>query len=248
MYLRGRQKHFNPRSPHGERPYVDDKAAQLTTISTHAPRTGSDSGSATVTVTTGKISTHAPRTGSDNLMRQSHNLQRLFQPTLPARGATGASGEGCKQKSISTHAPRTGSDMIAGAALYSVSQISTHAPRTGSDYKMLRRQERINNFNPRSPHGERHGVCAGRCVGQHFNPRSPHGERRHGSQHDCRAGSFQPTLPARGATTAKMYEAEMQIFQPTLPARGATSANSALAQIGSISTHAPRTGSDGDNR
>ena len=224
---------------------MDDKAAQLTTISTHAPRTGSDSGSATVTVTTGKISTHAPRTGSDNLMRQSHNLQRLFQPTLPARGATGASGEGCKQKSISTHAPRTGSDMIAGAALYSVSQISTHAPRTGSDYKMLRRQERINNFNPRSPHGERHGVCAGRCVGQHFNPRSPHGERRprrcmrrkcryfnprspHGERQAqiqplLRLARFQPTLPARGATVIiGEHKSMMLSFQPTLPARGAT--------------------------
>ena len=57
-------------------------------ISTHAPRTGSD-----IIIVKPRclniISTHAPRTGSDP---QAHPLRRTpksFQPTLPARGATG---------------------------------------------------------------------------------------------------------------------------------------------------------------
>ena len=56
-------RHFNPRSPHGERP--DLRCGFIRhAISTHAPRTGSDDfrvdGFVGVT-----ISTHAPRTGSD---------------------------------------------------------------------------------------------------------------------------------------------------------------------------------------
>ena len=35
-------KHFNPRSPHGERHGVSDKQVEYATISIHAPRTGSD--------------------------------------------------------------------------------------------------------------------------------------------------------------------------------------------------------------
>ena len=35
-------------------------------------------------------------------------------------------------------------------------KISIHAPRTGSDIFRLRSDTQTYNFNPRSPHGERH--------------------------------------------------------------------------------------------
>ena len=78
----------------------------------------------------------------------------------------------------------------------------------------------------------------------HFNPRSPHGERR--EAHMARHGkmAFQPTLPARGATSASSGPRPAWIFQPTLPARGATASASAHTPPTTISTHAPRTGSD----
>ena len=58
-----------------------------------------------------------------------------------------------------------------------VIEISIHAPRTGSDASSHKRVLVQINFNPRSPHGERHGRN-GRGTGTpHFNPRSPHGER-----------------------------------------------------------------------
>ena len=38
-------------------------------------------------------------------------------------------------------------------------------------------------------------------VADDFNPRSPHGERRQDAQQRMTAGAFQPTLPARGATS-----------------------------------------------
>ena len=34
------------------------------------------------------------------------------------------------------------------------------------------------DFNPRSPHGERHAGTQEAIRQQNFNPRSPHGERR----------------------------------------------------------------------
>ena len=58
-------RHFNPRSPHGERQKVAVDQYQKALISTHAPRTGSDLGGVVL----------GQRLGA-------------FQPTLPARGAT----------------------------------------------------------------------------------------------------------------------------------------------------------------
>ena len=58
-------KNFNPRSPHGERPCL-----LYPKINQHY------------------ISTHAPRTGSDEIKCHIIKPPLLFQPTLPARGAT----------------------------------------------------------------------------------------------------------------------------------------------------------------
>ena len=83
-------KNFNPRSPHGERPCL-----LYPKINQHY------------------ISTHAPRTGSDPINRDKYEEVLRFQPTLPARGATGMFAAGDDFKLISTHAPRTGSDNMA---------------------------------------------------------------------------------------------------------------------------------------
>ena len=104
------QRHFNPRSPHGERPWavveVIFRSDNFNPRSPHGERRLRRYGTS---VAIG-ISTHAPRTGSDvsgflHYMHQSnfnprspHGERRLtlmpssndakFQPTLPARGAT----------------------------------------------------------------------------------------------------------------------------------------------------------------
>ena len=100
-----------------------------------------------------------------------------------------------------------------------------------------------------------------------FNPRSPRGERPYTIAEARKALQFQSTLPARGATACtlapvgaadisihapregsdatqkrrKAYEAE---FQSTLPARGATQSRVDPGQDHMISIHAPREGSD----
>ena len=58
-------RHFNPRSPHGERLVACEESQAVTIISIHAPRTGSDGG----------------------WIEAARNLSQ-FQSTLPARGAT----------------------------------------------------------------------------------------------------------------------------------------------------------------
>ena len=107
------------------------KPSFLDLISTHAPRTGSDSISKLDARPEG-ISTHAPRTGSD--------FRRKPFPRI---------------RGISTHAPRTGSDSRSRRN-ESSSPISTHAPRTGSDkLNPVDSHKSFYDFNPRSPHGER---------------------------------------------------------------------------------------------
>ena len=56
--------YFNPRSPHGERLQPGATVSADGNISTHAPRTGSDS-ILHPHIAHIAISTHAPRTGSD---------------------------------------------------------------------------------------------------------------------------------------------------------------------------------------
>ena len=123
-------------------------------ISIHAPRTGSDR-QTPMGALKPTISIHAPRTGSDTV-RDSHVRKiRQFQSTLPARGATLPIWFICKAANISIHAPRTGSD-DSTAKRYPHWYISIHAPRTGSDFKGALAGIGSGDFNPRSPHGERH--------------------------------------------------------------------------------------------
>ena len=79
-----------------------------------------------------QISIHAPRTGSDDNPPDDDLLAEV----------------------ISIHAPRTGSD-TDGTAHRGEGRISIHAPRTGSDALSKRGFYPFNDFNPRSPHGER---------------------------------------------------------------------------------------------
>ena len=133
-------------------------------------------------------------------MEGNPGKQKLFQSTLPARGATLAADVEGFANLISIHAPRTGSDVFADAH----GRITAH-------------------FNPRSPHGERHGVLG-------YSPI---------------AFEFQSTLPARGATAASTVSTSVtRTFQSTLPARGATGGIQHFVPAIAISIHAPRTGSD----
>ena len=146
------------------------------------------------------ISTHAPRTGSDLTCWRSFSPTSRFQPTLPARGATEPAGR--KQTSSSYFNPRSPhGERHAYKRSNQLRQhfnprsphgerpwfrglhpprfpISTHAPRTGSD--------RANRDVP------------GEDVG--FQPTLPARGATASTGSFGRVTLFQPTLPARGAT------------------------------------------------
>ena len=147
---------------------------------------------------------------------------RLFQSTLPVRGATMHSQLICKRfPSFQSTLPVRGATWTripqsSGAGFQSTlpvrgatvhrgklgadPRISIHAPRAGSDHPQ-----------PMLPRW---------CM--HFNPRSPCGERL--------SASFKSRLAA--------------VFQSTLPVRGATCGSLRGTAYGLISIHAPRAGSD----
>ena len=121
---------FNPRSPHGERrtaPRICTSASNFNPRSPHGERLRRFR-----RVLSLGISIHAPRTGSDGQRRES----------VPAH-------------QISIHAPRTGSDSGAFAASFRLAFQSTLPARGAtSTLRILRCGD--SDFNPRSPHGERH--------------------------------------------------------------------------------------------
>ena len=236
-------KHFNPRSPHGERLQGIFSRRSSSTISIHAPRTGSDCSTSSV---------------------PSSPIR--FQSTLPARGATFVAVFRERGDLISIHAPRTGSDQSAtrragagayfnprsphgerlpfdfssigivpfqstlparGATTYKcpdcgATVISIHAPRTGSDNRPACEICCAAHFNPRSPHGERPQRVEIILGNERFQSTLP----ARGATYlgECLGTEilFQSTLPARGATRRSRHTESSSIFQSTLPARGAT--------------------------
>ena len=134
-----RKNHFNPRSPHGERPrWSSSPCAARCHFNPRSPH-GERRKSHFFSRFFAKISIHAPRTGSDASACSLSIRARRFQSTLPARGAT-----------------------VAADVQERGDSISIHAPRTGSDCLRCRRAAFRAYFNPRSPHGERRVPVAGR--------------------------------------------------------------------------------------
>ena len=214
-------KNFNPRSPWGERLLDIALTVTLKPISIHAPRGGSDF--------FGLLSTNAvnyfnPRSpwGERHLHRHLKDVSFRFQSTLPVGGATDGNVNGRYAKCISIHAPRGGSDR------------NTH--NLGC---------KVNDFNPRSPWGERLHRKASSFLICYFNPRSPWGERPPGgSTVTVSKDDFNPRSPW-GERPKQFYMADKSlIFQSTLPVGGATVTRQECQKTNDISIHAPRGGSD----
>ena len=221
----GETRHFNPRSPHGERPRPSDATRSIWAFQPTLPARG-----ATAAVIDAlpvlPISTHAPRTGSDKRCPNIHLFRVEFQPTLPARGATGGALIDSRPAAISTHAPRTGSDAARFPRDWERREISTHAPRTGSD-------------------GKDH---AHKCADCPFQPTLPARGATMTDKAKSSALFISTHAPRTGSDHIFICPINDRIqFQPTLPARGATAHRLAGVHFVAISTHAPRTGSDSGN-
>ena len=214
-------------------------------ISTHAPRTGSDSscsGRAPVLIYFNPRSPHGERRAPMSILepdsyfnpRSPHGERQI--PLFPAfvqRHFNPRSPHGERLEELEKH---------IGIG------ISTHAPRTGSDINPATMNGSQGDFNPRSPHGERHAPRPALAIP---------------------TKKFQPTLPARGATagcwrrgrgreisthaprtgsdwTDSTSWATPSDFNPRSPHGERQSVRAFRLRNRGISTHAPRTGSDMD--
>ncbi len=101
------------------------------------------------------------------------------------------------------------------------------------------------DFNPRSPHGERHKEDAKWHEQSHFNPRSPHGERPRRQPRTAPAEVISTHAPRTGSDGKPWGdEGAGGNFNPRSPHGERLRNLAALARPETISTHAPRTGSD----
>ena len=122
----------------------------------------------------------------------------LFQPSLPARGATERVRKILCGEGISTLAPREGSDFGVTMTTYSKSY-----------------------FNPRSPRGERPGSIPLRPTESVFQPSLP----ARGATFVSRVVGgqivpFQPSLPARGATIRPNCSQAIRVISTLAPREG----------------------------
>ena len=144
--------YFNPRSPCGERP--------MSILLSH-PR---------------KVFQSTLPVRGATYAAGGRIVDTAFQSTLPVRGATHDPGGKQFPVGISIHAPRAGSDAIINRKSVQI-RISIHAPRAGSDFFCKFHRLILQDFNPRSPCGERQHSEVPSCRLSDFNPRSPCGER-----------------------------------------------------------------------
>ena len=169
----------------------------------------------------------------------------LFQSTLPVWGATGGKQHLSALEGISIHAPRVGSDFACNVPLTFSFSISIHAPRVGSDGGYGLRRVHQNDFNPRSPCGERHYTMMDNLGVAIFQSTLPvWGATSMESAAALEALNFNPRSPCGERPRERRLHGTISQFQSTLPVWGATRELPVFALCGHISIHAPRVGSD----
>ena len=173
-------------------------------ISTHTPRTGSDCSQSCPWASPCYFNPHSPH-GERRCCWAARQRREVFQPTLPARGATAGQCQSSRQSAISTHTPRTGSDALGFFSII-FDGISTHTPRTGSDDSIAPTGDvhGISTHTPRTGSDTRDGTMrVSKYISTHTprtgsDPRRGRTRRRKGiSTHTPRTGSDTiPLFPA----------------------------------------------------
>ena len=148
-------------------------------------------------------------------------LKDLFQSTLPAKGATMGCCNWCCSFRFQSTLPAKGATLENASRKQG--QVSIHAPREGSDFsRKIDRSGRRDSFNPRSPRRERLAVTfeeSGRYV-------SIHAPREGSDLIVISTSIYKPVsihAPREGSDMTRMIPACRKCrFQSTLPAKGAT--------------------------
>ena len=214
---------FNPRSPHGERPVCSEK---MRAVGLH-------------------FNPRSPH-GERQHLSAAEWADFTFQSTLPARGATRYAYSPLRRSAFQSTLPARGATARTPGVRGSRETFQSTLPARGATRKKWYRDatRTFQSTLPARGATFRGGACASPSVD--FNPRSPHGERHNEDLGTpCCKKLFQSTLPARGATRNLQANSNGDCpFQSTLPARGATVRDIVLSHVLRISIHAPRTGSD----
>ena len=151
-------KNFNPRSPRGERRTARAGQNFDRAISIHAPREGSDTNKDLYEETALNFNPRSPR-GERRLTASVKGADSVFQSTLPARGATAQKSVCLEGENISIHAPREGSDVKGFCKKSLIFLFQSTLPARGATASGRGGICPRNNFNPRSPRGERQQYC-----------------------------------------------------------------------------------------
>ena len=133
---------------------------------------------------------------------------------------------------ISIHAPREGSDDLVNSLLGTTIRISIHAPREGSDVLISMMRSDIVRFQSTLPARGATGLwITWTATNNNFNPRSPRGERRY--LHGCGrpVGGFQSTLPARGATKNERHNRDRNHISIHAPREGSDGLSLSLVAL-----------------
>ena len=147
--------YFNPRSPHGERRAPATSGRPREPFQSTLPARGA-TGCSPGQMPGLIFQSTLPARGATRQRRRNDGGKQGFQSTLPARGATPAMLSARPRAAFQSTLP------ARGATLFALSSTL-----------------RCDNFNPRSPHGERPSSSSQSFrIPSNFNPRSPHGERR----------------------------------------------------------------------
>ena len=147
-------------------------------ISIHAPPAGSDMMSSRRVVLSPSISIHAPPAGSDSVIHNTKTVPRDFDPRSPCGERPELSYDGYIKTIISIHAPPAGSDYGTFVFVIDLFSFRSTLPLRGATTKISYDDYIKQNFDPRSPCGERHETDVMAQLDQ----------------------LFRSTLPLRGAT------------------------------------------------
>ncbi len=213
--------HFYPRSPRGERRASTSGTSEWLEFLSTLPARGATSWPAWAAFPH-RISIHAPREGSDRGTAGRYHQLSAISIHAPREGSDGDGGLLIGGYLISIHAPREGSDR-RWADIQSAANISIHAPREGSDAGDQRSR---GPTAPISIHAPREGSDLSiRSLGSvlvYFYPRSPRGERPVSAAPCSFIFCISIHAPREGSDCRLLRQPRLYKFLSTLPARGAT--------------------------
>ena len=191
-----------------------------------------------------EISIHAPRAGSDLLTSSALQARSNFNPRSPCGERPPASPTRFPAMDISIHAPRAGSDSAPLVWRQAGLLFQSTLPVRGATLTAFGRNVARDDFNPRSPCGERRLELHCGRGNIHFNPRSPCGERPDRNAIASKLLDFNPRSPCGERPhwgRLAMLQQEISIHAPRA---GSDNIIREQKQLERISIHAPRAGSD----